>query len=95
MQNPEFTLNKDSVPGPNPAQIWITIPRIQKPNWEKALPEKYIILAVEEKAASLGLKVEIETTDTAEKKTITSLVDSGALVNSLNETMQKAAGLTS
>ena len=35
-------------------------------------------VALTGKAASLGLKVEIETTDTAEKKTITSLVDSRA-----------------
>ena len=68
VQSPEFTLDTDSVPGPNPAQIWTVIPRIWEPKWEKALPGKYIISAAEGKNASLRLKVEIETTDTAEKK---------------------------
>ena len=78
MQSPESTLDADLVPGHDPAQIQTTIPRVQKPKWEKALPRKYIISAAEGKVASLRLKVEIETTDTAEKKIITSLVDSGA-----------------
>ena len=51
--------------------------RIQKPKWEKALPEKYTILAVGE-SNSLKLKVELETMDTSERKSVNSLVDSGA-----------------
>ena len=50
----------------------------RKPKWEKALPEKFTIETTEGTLNSLSLKVEIETTDTAEKKSITTLVDSGA-----------------
>ena len=78
MQNPEFTSDMGLLPRPDPAQIQIVIPRIWKPKWEKALPGKYIISAVGEKAASLRLKVEIKTMDTAERRNITSLVDSRA-----------------
>ena len=53
-------------------------PKKQKPKWEKALPEKFTIATTEGTLNSLNLKVEIETTDTAEKKSITALVDSGA-----------------
>ena len=49
-----------------------------RPKWEKLLPKKFIIAAMEENPTSLKLKVEIETTDMAEKKSITSLVDCGA-----------------
>ena len=45
------------------------------PKWEKLLFQKFIIAAMEEKPTSLKLKVKIETMDTAEKKSITSLVD--------------------
>ena len=45
------------------------------PKWEKLLPKKFIIAAIEENPTSLKSKVEIETTDTVEKKSITSLVD--------------------
>ena len=41
---------------------------MRKPKWEKALPKSYIIAAMEENPTSLKLKVEIETTDTAETK---------------------------
>jgi hypothetical protein len=42
------------------------------------LPKKFVITVTEEKPTSLKLKVEIETTDTAEKKSISALVDCGA-----------------
>ena len=54
------------------------IPRVWKPKWEKALPEKFIIAAMEETPNSLKIKVEIETTNTVEKRSITALIDSGA-----------------
>ena len=50
------------------------------PKWEKLLPQKFIIAAMEKNPTSLKLEVEIETTDTAEKKSITSLVNCGATV---------------
>ena len=48
------------------------------PRWEKLLPEKFIVAAMEENPTSLKLKVEIKTMDMVEKKSITSLVDCGA-----------------
>ena len=54
------------------------IPKVQKPKWEKALPEKFIIAAMEETPNSIKIKVEIKTTDTAEKRSITTLIDSRA-----------------
>ena len=45
------------------------------PKWEKRLPQKFIIAATEETPTLLKLKVKIETMDTAEKKSVTSLVD--------------------
>ena len=52
-------------------------PKRQKPKWERALPEKFTIATTEGTPNSLNLKVEIKTTDTVEKKSITALVDSG------------------
>ena len=52
-------------------------PKVQKPKWEKALPESYTISAIGE-SNSLKLKVELKTTDTSERKSVNSLVDSGA-----------------
>ena len=71
MQKPEQT--------PNPLPVSVPIPtlplRTQKPKWEKVLPKSYIIAATEENPTSLKLKVEIETTDTAETKSITARHD--------------------
>ena len=56
----------------------ITAPKIRKSKWEKALPKKYFIATVEQSLMSLKLKVEIETIDASEWKSLTCLVDSGA-----------------
>ena len=53
-------------------------PNIRRPKWEKLLPKKFIVAATEDSPNSLKLKIEIETTDTAEKKSVTALVDCGA-----------------
>ena len=45
------------------------------PKWERLLFKKLIIAAMKKNPTSLKLRVEIETTDTAEKKSVTSLVD--------------------
>ena len=58
-------------PSPSPSKK-------RKPKWEKALPEKFTIATTEGTPNSLNLRVEIETTDTTEKKSITTLVDSRA-----------------
>ena len=50
----------------------------RRPKWERHLPPKFVMASAEESPTSLTLKVKIETTDTAEIKSLTSLVDSGA-----------------
>ena len=71
----ENTLAKVPIPIPvsTPAA-----PRVQKPKWEKTLPKGYTITATGENFTSLKLKVKIETTSTVERKSVFSLVDSGA-----------------
>ena len=67
------------VPAPNPKPTSIPeIPRICKPKWQKTLPKTLTIASTEGISTSLKLKVEIETTDTAKKKSITALLDSGS-----------------
>ena len=46
--------------------------------WKRSLPQKFVITATEENPTSLKLKVKIETTDTAEKRSVLALVDCGA-----------------
>jgi hypothetical protein len=55
------------------SHVWV-----HRPKWEKLLPKKFVIAVTEENPTSLKLKVEIETTDTAEKRSILALVDCGA-----------------
>ena len=45
------------------------------PKWERLLPKQFTIAATENSPTSLKLKVKIETTDTAEKNSVMSLVD--------------------
>ena len=54
-------------------------PKVRKPKWEKALPKAFTISATEGNPTSLKLKVKLETTNTAEKISVTSLIDSGAM----------------
>ena len=51
-------------------------PKKRKLKWEKTLPEKFTIAITEGTPNSLNLKEEIETTNTAEKKSITALASS-------------------
>ena len=74
MQNSEKNINPPLTPTATP---------IQKPKWEKALPEKYTILAIGE-SNSLKVKVELETTDTLERKSVNSLMDSRATGEFIN-----------
>jgi hypothetical protein len=48
------------------------------PKWERLLPKEFTIVAMEGNPSSLKLKVEIETTDTVERSSVTALVDSRA-----------------
>jgi len=54
------------------------IVRNRHPKWEQRLPSKLVIALVEDGSTSLKLKVELETTDTGEVKSINSFMDSGA-----------------
>ena len=72
MQKPEETLS----PVLNPFPV-LTL-RIRRLKWQKTLLKALTIAATEEVSTSLRLKVEIETTDTAEKKSITALLDSSS-----------------
>jgi len=48
------------------------------PKWERRLPSKLVIALAEDGPTSLKLKVELETTDTGEVKSVNSFVDSRA-----------------
>jgi hypothetical protein len=62
------------VPTPEPVRQF-------RPRWERSLPAKLVIASTENEPKSLKLKVSIETTDTAEVKSVNSLVNSGATGN--------------
>jgi len=61
---------------------WIVIPteivQNRHPKWEWQLPSKLFIALADDGSTSLKLKVELETTDTGEVKSINSFMDSGA-----------------
>ena len=69
VQNPDIPSN------PLPTTTYFQDTR---PKWERRLPSKFVVAATEESPTSLKLKVELETTDTAEVKSVNSLVDCGA-----------------
>ena len=73
---------------PNVFRLTTTSPSPLKPLWswefesqngKKTLPKKLTIATMEGVSTSLKLKVEIETTDTTEKKSIIALLDSGTM----------------
>src|ERR1700678_1453306 len=70
-------------------------PRIRRPKWERLLPKELTIAATESNPTALKLKVEIETTDTAEKKSVSALVDCGATGDVLTDTTPRAPVLSS
>ena len=73
LQLPDMQIPEKPIPTPIP----VSIPKIWKSKWEKALPKKYYIATTEQSSNSLKLKVEIEMIDTSEWRSITCLVDSG------------------
>ena len=70
--NPDIVLESVSTSTPT------TAPRVRKSNWEKALPKTLTIATVGGISTSLNLKVEIETIDMVERKSVTALLDSGS-----------------
>src|SRR6202522_3104977 len=66
--------------------------RIRHPKWEKLLPKEFVIAATENNPTALKLKVEIETTDTAEKKSVSALVDCGATREVIDRHYAKSSG---
>jgi len=62
----------------NPIVVPMEITQNRCPKWERRLPTKLVIASVEDGSTSLKLKVELETTDTGEVKSVNSFVDSRA-----------------
>ena len=56
----------------------------RRQKWERRLPSKLVIASSEDGSTSLKLKVELETTDTGEVKSVSSFVDSGATGEFIN-----------
>jgi hypothetical protein len=67
--------NPEPLPQITPASPFRSEPR---PKWERKLPSQLTIAATEGTTNSLKLKVELETTDTAEIRSTNALVDCGA-----------------
>ena len=71
----------ENIPAPalnsDPMSASVLTPRVQKPKWEKTLPKTLTLANMEGISTSLRLKVEIETTNTAGKKSVMALLDSG------------------
>ena len=71
--------------------------RKRKPNWEKHIPDHLVIDTLDEKEGrrrSLTLKIELQTTDMAETKSVTALLDSGATGMFIDWEYVKKSGFT-
>ena len=69
----------------------------RKPNWEKHIPDHLVIDTLDEKEGcrrSLTLKIDLQTTDTAETKSMTALLDSGATGMFIDREYVKKSGFT-
>jgi len=73
--------------------VLVEITRNRRPKWEQQLPSKLVIVSAEDGSTSLKLKVELETTDTGEVKSVNSFVGE-PLESSSTATMPKATGST-
>ena len=70
VQKPISAHNPDIVLESAPTSTPTTSPRVQTSKWEKALPKTLTIATIGEVSTSLNSKVEIETIDTAERKSV-------------------------
>ena len=78
MQKPINTHNLDIVLKSVSTSTPTTAHRVQKSKWEKAFPKTLTIATIGGISTSLNLKVEIETIDMAERKSVTTLLDSSS-----------------
>jgi len=62
----------------NPIVVPMEITWNRHPKWKQRLLSKLVIASAEDGSTSLKLKVELETTDTGEVKSVNSFMDSGA-----------------
>ena len=88
VENPPVVPPKTNPPTPS---------RKRKPNWEKCIPDHLVIDTLDEKEGrrrSLTLKIELQTTDTAETKSMTALLDSGATGMFIDREYVKKSGFT-
>ena len=88
VENSPIVLPKTNPPAPS---------RKRKPNWENRIPDHLVIDTLDEKEGrrhSLTLKIELQTTDTAETKSVTALLDSGATGMFIDREYVKKNGFT-
>ena len=78
VQKPISAHNLDIVLESTPTSTHTTPFRVQKSKWEKALPKTLTIATIGGISTSLNLKVEIETIDMAERKSVIALLDSSS-----------------
>src|SRR6202522_2885301 len=89
METPDMQRTKKLLISASPMDSPI---RIRCPKWERLLPKEFVIAATENNPTALKLKVEIETTDTAEKKSVSALVDCGAAREVIDRHYAKSSG---
>ena len=80
-------------PKPDPIPKQPKSPRVYLKKWERKLPKKYVVAATPS-PKSLVIKVEIQTTDTAEVKAGPVLVDCGATGKFMNRAYVERHRLT-
>src|SRR5271168_657124 len=76
---------------PSPIPLFPQYPA-PRPKWERPLLPKFVIAAVDGNSTSLKLKVELETTDTGEVKSVNALVDCGATGEFMDRHYAKSCG---
>jgi hypothetical protein len=68
-----------------------------RPSWERHLPSSFVVSVLDEtedRRRSLTLKIELQTTDTGEVKSVKALLDSGATGMFIDRDYVKTNGLS-
>jgi len=76
-----------------PLSIPLVSAPLRKPKWEKRLPKLFLISALDVRATSLLLPVEIGTTDTSELHSIEALLDCGATESLIDRDFVRSKGI--